>query len=276
MIHKATPGLYPLQISSRLGFKLSDGDPKGVVSRSRNASKLVMPTTFFMLEAIVKDPMTALEKKLISMNTRTGQGFTALSTFANHQETVSISVFSTVLTVQEEIIQSEVAAVNDEVDEGSMPWRFFKFTEPSMHGKVESVLRKNCLKPLTEPLWFRQAEPAVLVSFWTTEGQSQSFALSQFCFKQKPADSWPVDVAVSPVAACWTAPGSMEHLAADKVISVRATIIVTASRKVEQSQMSVQYQRLEIQTAPRVLESKLDLAKHEHLVLEQILSFCSK
>ena len=73
-----------------------------------------------------------------------------------------------------------------------------------------------------------------------------------------------------------TAPGSMEHLAADKVISVRATIIVTASRKVAQSQMSVQYQRLEIQTAPRVLESKLDLAKHEHLVLEQILSFCSK
>eukprot|EP00439_Symbiodinium_sp_Y106_P076715 s402_g15.t2 len=172
-----------------------------------------MPTTFFMLEAIVKGPMTALEKKLISMNTRTGQGFTALSTFANHQETVSISVFSTVLTVQEEIIQSEVAAVNDEVDEGSMPWRFFKFTEPSMHGKVESVLRKNCLKPLTEPLWFRQAEPAVLVSFWTTEGQSQSFALSQFCFKQKPADSWPVDVAVSPVAACGQLQGAQLCLA---------------------------------------------------------------
>eukprot|EP00439_Symbiodinium_sp_Y106_P060129 s2421_g8.t2 len=183
----------------RLGFKLSDGDPKGVVSRSRNANKLVKPTTFFMLEASVKDPMMALEKKLMRYLSATPVPKCRNSWEANHQETVSISVFSAILTVQEESIQSEVAGVNDEVDEGSIPWRFFKFVDPGMHGKVEAVLRKNCLKPMTEPLWFRQAEPAVLLCFWANEGMTDTFVLQQQCFKQKPAASWPVDLRVQAV-----------------------------------------------------------------------------
>ena len=226
-----------------------------------------------MLEASVKDPMMALEKKLISMNSRCGQGFTALSTLANHQETVSISVFSAILTVQEESIQSEVAGVNDEVDEGSIPWRFFKFVDPGMHGKVEAVLRKNCLKPMTEPLWFRQAEPAVLLCFWANEGMTDTFVLQQQCFKQKPAASWPVDLRVSPCGEFWTAP--TDSVTPDRIISVKATVVVTESQKTPQIQMTKQFQKCEIQKALFVLDSKLDMVQIEsHVCWKKFLSSC--
>ncbi|CAE7206682.1 unnamed protein product [Symbiodinium sp. CCMP2592] len=197
-----------------------------------------MPTTFFRLEAHVKDPMMALELKLISMNSRGGQGFTALSTFANFQDTVSISVFNAILTVHEEIITS----VSDNIDD--CPWKFYTF-DSTNHRKVESMLQKNSLKPLSLPVWFRACEPAVLLAFWARGGCCSSFALQRQCFKEKPPASWPVDL--------------RESITPDRIVSVKATVVLTESHKTPQIEMTKQFQKCEIQKSLWVVESKLEM-----------------